>query len=155
MKNVKTNNKGFSLVELIIVIAIMAILIGVLAPQYMKYVEKSRISADTSLLDSIYSACTTAASDPNITDSPAYNASQTSVDNTTDWGKEVLDTLKVTQWSEITAKLKSKAMKGATITIKTDAKGNFSVEVVGNNGEGTFIVPDNSSSGAQSQSTGD
>ena len=41
----KTNNKGFSLVELIIVVAIMAILIGVLAPQYIKYVEKSSIEA--------------------------------------------------------------------------------------------------------------
>lgn len=40
------NNKGFSLVELIIVIAIMAVLIGVMAPQYIKYVEKSRISSD-------------------------------------------------------------------------------------------------------------
>ena len=35
------NNKGFSLVELIVVIAIMAVLVGVLAPQLMKYVEKS------------------------------------------------------------------------------------------------------------------
>ena len=39
-------NKGFSLVELIIVVAIMAVLIGVLAPQYIKYVEKSKRSTD-------------------------------------------------------------------------------------------------------------
>lgn len=39
-------NKGFSLVELIIVVAIMAVLIGVLVPQYIKYVEKSKRSKD-------------------------------------------------------------------------------------------------------------
>ena len=42
----KKNNKGFSLVELIIVIAIMAVLVGVLAPQFIKYVEQSRRSRD-------------------------------------------------------------------------------------------------------------
>ena len=42
----KLNNKGFSLVELIIVIAIMAVLVGVLAPQFIKYVESSRQSTD-------------------------------------------------------------------------------------------------------------
>ena len=39
-------NAGFTLVELIIVIAIIAVLSAVAAPQYLKYVEKSRISTD-------------------------------------------------------------------------------------------------------------
>lgn len=42
----KLNNKGFSLVELIIVIAIMVILVAVIAPQYLKFVNNSRVSTD-------------------------------------------------------------------------------------------------------------
>ena len=49
-------NDGFSLVELIIVIAIMAVLIGLLAPQFIKYVEQSRRSRDIQSADQIREA---------------------------------------------------------------------------------------------------
>ncbi len=52
----KKNNKGFSLVELIIVIAIMAVLVGVLAPQFIKYVEQSRRGKDIQNADMIKEA---------------------------------------------------------------------------------------------------
>lgn len=52
----KTNNRGFSLVELIIVIAIMAVLIAVLAPQFLEYLEKSRLQKDESALEEVLNA---------------------------------------------------------------------------------------------------
>ena len=67
MKKENMNNKGFSLVELIIVIAIMAILIVVLAPQYLKYVEKSRNSTDMQNATEIVNAIQVYAADPDIT----------------------------------------------------------------------------------------
>lgn len=54
--NKKKNNKGFSLIELIIAIAILIILTGLLAPQFMKYIEKSRLAKDMQTLDTVYSA---------------------------------------------------------------------------------------------------
>lgn len=57
MKNVKKmNNKGFSLVELIIVIAIMAVLIAVLAPQYMRFIERGRAASDRDNVKAIQGA---------------------------------------------------------------------------------------------------
>lgn len=59
-------NQGFSLVELIIVIAIMAILVGVMAPQLIKYIEKTNIASDTQLCDSVRTALLTTLSDPAL-----------------------------------------------------------------------------------------
>lgn len=59
------NNKGFSLVELIIVIAIMAVLMGVLAPQYLKYVRSSKVSTDITNADNIATAVNAEIADGN------------------------------------------------------------------------------------------
>lgn len=65
--NKKKDNKGFTLVELVIVVAILAILVGLLAPQYTKYVEKSRKAADVSNLDNIVQGFKVAAADSDYT----------------------------------------------------------------------------------------
>ena len=67
------NNKGFSLVELIIVIAIMAVLVGVLAPTYLQYVEKSKKSNDVTTVDSIVNAIEVCAIDPEVTTAGSWS----------------------------------------------------------------------------------
>ena len=77
----KMNNKGFSLVELIIVIAIMAVLIGVLAPQYIKFVAKSKVSTDITNAEELANAINVALADTDmaisITSGTAFSAGDT------------------------------------------------------------------------------
>jgi len=62
----KKNNKGFTLIELIIVIAILAILVGIVGMASIRYVEKSRVSADKQTLDSVSTAAQAALVDPDL-----------------------------------------------------------------------------------------
>ena len=110
------NNKGFSLVELIIVIAIMAILVGVMAPQLIKYIEKSNVSAHTQVCDSIHSAVLTSMMDPEVvtaTDSATQTKlsglnTQQSITNvltgTDKFTQSVKDIMGVTSATDITLK---------------------------------------------------
>ena len=143
------NNKGFSLVELIIVIAIMAILVGVMAPQLIKYIEKSKVSADTQAADSVHTAVLTAMMDPEIVNVSSYNSEfknyQTagSVANLSTQsgtiGSAALEILGVTNGSEVTGSLKS---TGAT---------DVQFQIVGNNKVSVW-VPGSDSRGSKSGS---
>ena len=63
MKKTKKNNKGFSLVELIVVVLIMAIIAVALAPQVMKWVGNSRVSSDVQSYDTMVEYCNLALGD--------------------------------------------------------------------------------------------
>ena len=146
----KKDNKGFTLVELVIVVAILAILVGILAPQYTKYVEKSRQSADASNLENIVKGFKVAAADtdyniiPNgktavatfkicmtkdgttITPDKALKEYTGYDFSVTDGGKEIK--LKSKKWKlekTIVGKVGDSAI-GALVTIKSD--GSVTVE---------------------------
>lgn len=60
LANRKKDNKGFSLVELIIVIAIMAILVGIVGTQVIPYINKSKEAKDEQVLNSYSTAAVSA-----------------------------------------------------------------------------------------------
>lgn len=64
------SNSGFSLIELIIVIAIMAILIAVLAPIFLRYIERSRQATDADAVGNMLSALQVSAVDTKINEAP-------------------------------------------------------------------------------------
>ena len=125
----KLGNKGFSLVELIVVIAIMAVLVGVLAPTLIKNIEKSRKSKDEQNLDTVKGAITTVLADEKyydllsdnvvtITGSDTVSVKNefTPADSTLKkLSEELIDTI-----SKEKVEMTSKDLKGKKITFKIE-----------------------------------
>lgn len=124
-------NQGFSLVELIIVIAIMAILIGVMSPQLMKYIEKSRYASDVQTIDAIYTALRTAMADEKAYDDAPNGNSQslntllglTAGDGSV-YAAEVKSILGSSSYS-----FKSKAFKAQDVKCDFSEPGNVKISV--------------------------
>ncbi|HOO78950.1 MAG TPA: prepilin-type N-terminal cleavage/methylation domain-containing protein [Lachnospiraceae bacterium] len=70
----KMGNKGFSLVELIIVIAIIMIVAGIMIPQLVRYLEKSKVAADQETLEAIYKAVVYSMADTEVQNDPVSKA---------------------------------------------------------------------------------
>jgi len=74
----KMNNKGFSLVELIVVVLIMAIIAVALAPQVMKWVENSRKSNDITNYNALVEAANIAGTSESVISSLGTGSAQVS-----------------------------------------------------------------------------
>lgn len=152
------NNKGFSLVELIVVVAIMAVLMGILVPTLVKNVEKSKKQKDASAIEEIRSTMVTTLADPTYSDIEAtivYDGTTIDVDTPKSISavKPITDTEVKTFLTAVSADVKdwkftSKAYKaddevtfvisGQMVTVYREAEGE-SAPGAGGTGETTTV----------------
>ena len=138
--NMKNNKKGFTLMEMLIVVAIIAVLVAIAIPVLSGTLEKSREATDAANLRAAYAECAiavldgTEANDVKI-DSTTKAASKvvaatqtqegwqnTSIENIA--GKTLQKTVGSTTTGDIPAVTKSGSW---TVTVKTDGTVTFAV----------------------------
>lgn len=99
----KNRAKGFSMIELIIVIAIMAILIALIGTQLIPYIERTRSTKDYDSMDSLYKAYSTVIAEADDLTKVTLN------------DPEVLKLIGMDSLNDFVSCLKSSQFKGTTI----------------------------------------
>jgi len=133
-KQKRIGNKGFSLVELIVVIAIMAVLVGILAPTLIGNIQKSKEAKDINSLDNVYTAVNTALADEkgnSVALSAAYKDKYVSLATINTNSATATDTFAklVMENTENITSFSSDAAKNGEIYVKVTGAGKVSVVI--------------------------
>ena len=139
--NNKKNNKGFSLVELIVVIAVMAVLVGVLAPAYLRYVDKAKLQKDVSAVGEVVEAIKIAAAEEAVYNE-IYSATSGLDVTITDGSPIAGGTKLATELNAVvgTIDFTSTAMNEKTVKIKVEKETNTYAVKITVGGEGTTVT---------------
>lgn len=131
MKKITKNNKGFSLIELIIVIAIMAVLVAIIAPNLTKYLGSSKNKTDRKNIDEILTQVQNSISDYESEDGHGYLGEDAgSMPITITWAAggtvsgipTTVSDFQDSLTSAVTSSAESKEVKGNYATVKIEWK---------------------------------
>lgn len=123
----KKNNKGFTLIELIIVIAIIAVLAAVVAPQYLKYVEKSKAATDKNTAATIEQTINVLCADGTITSGATVTWTVTSGLTSSDDSAVIAGKIQAITGTIGAAKSKTATTQVWTISFGTDGTPSVTV----------------------------
>lgn len=122
MIKLKNNKKGFSLIELIVVIAIMVVLLMVLVPSLLRYVEKSRMQRDDSAMSEVVQCTKIAINKTEVYDECFDYAASGNFTGYIDSDGKVTGKRDEERWAP------SGSGKTLTITFNPDENGFYSME---------------------------
>lgn len=131
-------NKGFSLVELIIVIAIMAILAAAIAPALIRYIDKSRRADDVAAAETLNTGAQAALANEDIYDEIQSNHGFPTTGSATAVSATAGGTFSGSGYSLLTAEMNSSA--GGTAPKIKYKKNGATGWAVGFNANGKPVV---------------